>query len=102
MSKPLGYYTAHTPGDGSYLELLEERYGATFEKITKKEKLFLVAAIADQLCAEQDGDPRIEIKQLPSEMYKNSLADSDLMGLLEALIAQIRWGQQHEPVVHHS
>ncbi|WP_445630424.1 hypothetical protein [Nostoc sp. DSM 114167] len=102
MSKPLGYYTAYTPGDGSYLESLENRYGATFEKMTKKEKLFLVAAIADQLSAEQDGNARIEIKQLPAEMYENSVTDSDLMGLLEALIAQIRWGQQHEPVVHHS
>ncbi|MBE8965920.1 hypothetical protein IQ277_06575 [Nostocales cyanobacterium LEGE 12452] len=101
MSKPLGYYTSYTPGDGSYLEVLQEKYGATFEKMTKQEKLFLVQAIAAQYCVELDGDPRIEIKQLPSEMYKNSVSYSDLLGLLEALIAQIRWGQNAEPV-HHS
>ncbi|MHC5914883.1 MAG: hypothetical protein ACYTXE_28705 [Nostoc sp.] len=100
MSRPLGYYTSHTPGDGSYLELLQEKYGAAFEKMTKQEKLFLVQAIAAQYSVELDGDPRIEIKQLPAEMYKNSVSYSDLLGLLEALIAQIRWGQNAESIHH--
>ncbi|MCC5626181.1 hypothetical protein [Nostoc sp. CHAB 5715] len=54
MSKPIGHFTSYTINDGSLLESLQEKYGSTFERMTKHEKLFLISAIAAQLC---DGSP---------------------------------------------
>jgi hypothetical protein len=101
MTKPIGYYTSYTPGDDSYLESLQEKYGATFEQMTKREKFYLLGALASQLCVEQSGETRNEIYELATEANVN-LSQSDRAGLIEALIAQLRWGQQHEPVVHNS
>ncbi|PHK31389.1 hypothetical protein VF14_24480 [Nostoc linckia z18] len=95
MSKPLGHYTSYTPGDGSYLESLQEHYGSMFEKISRREKLFLISGLASHLCVLEPGETRDEIYKL-SVQLQIQLEESDQKGLLEALIAQVRWGQNHE------
>ncbi len=95
MSNPIGYYTGYTPGDGSCLEELQKKYGSTFEEMTKREKLFLVSTLASHLCVAQSGETRDEIYILSVDLQAK-LPASDQAGLLEALIAQIRWGQNHE------
>ncbi|MEH1801396.1 MAG: hypothetical protein V7K64_27005 [Nostoc sp.] len=95
MSKPIGYYTNYTPGDGSYLESLQEKYGSTLEQMTKREKLFLVSTLASHLCVAQEGETRDEIYILSVDLQAK-LPASDQAGILEALVAQIRWGQNHE------
>ena len=100
MSKPLGYYTACTPGDGSLLEKLEEEYGSTFEKMTKREKLVILTVLASHIGCQLDGDVRGEIFAIAKEMT-DQLSLSDQAGIMEAIISQIRWGQNAEPV-HHS
>jgi hypothetical protein len=101
MTKPIGHYTSYTPGDRSYLESLQERYGSFFEKITKREKLFLVSSLASQLCGDASGETRNEIYEVGVEIQQ-CLPISDQEGLLEALVAQIRWGQSNAEPVHHS
>ena len=100
MSKPLGYYTSHTPGDDSLLTSLEEEYGATFEKISKREKLVILTILASELGCQMNGDCRAEIFDIAREMTER-LTMSDRAGIIEAIISQIRWGQNAEPV-HHS
>ncbi|MEH2348117.1 MAG: hypothetical protein V7K55_08955 [Nostoc sp.] len=48
MSKPVGYFTSYTINDGSLLDSLQERYGSTFELMTKREKLFLISVWSGQ------------------------------------------------------
>ncbi|OKH40707.1 hypothetical protein FACHB389_06805 [Nostoc calcicola FACHB-389] len=85
----------YTPGDGSYLESLQEQYGSTFEGISTREKLFLVSSLASHLCVLEAGETRNEIYKLGVQL-QIQLEQSDQRGLLEALVAQIRWGQNHE------
>lgn len=100
MSKPLGYYTGYTPGDGSLLERVQEEYGATFEKMSKREKLVIVTVLASHIGCQFDGDVRGEIFAIAKEMTEK-LSISDQTGVMEALVAQIRWGQNAESV-HYS
>lgn len=100
MSKPLGYYTSYTPGDGSALEELQEMYGTRLEQLTRREKLFLISSLASQLCVEQPGEVRASV-QVVSVGIVQELKPGDIEGLIEALIAQVRWGQNAE-LVHHT
>lgn len=100
MSKPLGYYTAYTPGDNSLLEKLQSEYGSTFEKMTKREKLSILMILASNLGNQLEGSVRGEIYAVATEMT-SQLSLSDQAGIMEAIISQVRWGQNAEPV-HHS
>jgi hypothetical protein len=100
MSKPLGYYTAYTPGDNSLLEKLESEYGSCFEKMSKREKLSILMILASNLGNHLDGGVRGEIYAVAREMTVQ-LSLSDQAGIMEAIISQVRWGQNAEPV-HHS
>ncbi|MEH2139916.1 hypothetical protein [Nostoc sp.] len=99
MSKPLGYYTSYLPGDGSVLDELDDMFGSNLEKLTLKDKLFLIGALGAQLCADQDG----EVSNVVKSVYPGILLTTtgNIEGLVEALISQVRWGQNAEPV-HHS
>lgn len=92
MSKPIGYFTGYTINDGSLLESLQEEYGSTFERMTRREKLFLISAIATQLCDQAPGRCRDEI-YVVGHQANSSLRAADREGLIEALINQIRYGQ---------
>ncbi|MEH1786374.1 MAG: hypothetical protein V7L23_12505 [Nostoc sp.] len=85
MTKPIGYFTSYTLNDGSLLESLQSEYGSTFELMTEREKLFLIFAIAAQLCDEAPGRCRDEI-YVVGHQVNSSLPVSDRKGLLEALI----------------
>ncbi len=39
MSNPLGYYTSVMPGDGSYLDALQQEFGSEFEGLTTMQQL---------------------------------------------------------------
>lgn len=95
MSKPLGYYTGYTPGDNSLLEKVQEEYGSTFEKMTKREKLSILMILASSLGNQLEGGVRGEIYAVAREMT-DQLSLSDQAGIMEAIVSQIRWGQNHE------
>ncbi|MBG1263082.1 hypothetical protein [Nostoc commune] len=92
MSKPVGYFTNCTINYGSLLESLQEEYGSTFELMTRREKLYLISAIASQLCDQAPGRCRDEI-YVVGHQVNSSLPKADKEGLLEALINQVRWGR---------
>jgi hypothetical protein len=91
MSKPVGHFTSYTINDGSLLESLQEEYGPTFEQMTKHEKLYLISAIASQLCDQSPGHCREEIYTIGHQI-NSSMPLSDREGLIEAMTNQIRWG----------
>lgn len=93
MTQPVGYYTNYTPGDDSLLEELQQKYGARFEGMTRREKLLLIESIAGSLGSSQINESvRDEIYQLQIPI-NTKLSPSDREGLIEALISQIRWGE---------
>ncbi|BAY74164.1 hypothetical protein NIES25_51820 [Nostoc linckia NIES-25] len=93
MTKPVGYYTNYTPGDGSLLEKLQADYGAQFQLMTRREKLFLISSLASQLCDLAPGRCRDEIYEIGHQI-NSVIALGDREGLIEALINQVRYGQQ--------
>lgn len=92
MSKPLGYYTAYTPGDDSLLGELQDKYGTAFEKISKREKLIILTVLASHIGCQLDGDCRAEIFAIAKQMTEQ-LTIADQAGIMEAIIVQVRWGQ---------
>ncbi|MEH2197408.1 hypothetical protein [Nostoc sp.] len=92
MTKPVGYYTSSTINDGSLLESFKEQYGQTFEGMTRREKLYLISAIAAQLCDQAPGRCRDEIYMVGHQI-NSSLPQADREGLVEALTNQVRWGR---------
>lgn len=103
MNQPIGYWTSYTPGDNSYLETLQERYGARLERMNKHEKLYLICALASHLCctASVYGTVSNEIFTVATNA-SCQLPVNDQEGLLEALIHQIRWSPAYVPTVHNS
>ncbi|MBW4673356.1 MAG: hypothetical protein KME52_04865 [Desmonostoc geniculatum HA4340-LM1] len=93
MTKTVLYYTNYKPGDGSFLEKLQQQYGSKFEQMTRREKLLLIECIAGDLGESSLEElPRDEIYHLQVEV-NTKLSSDDKTGLIEALINQIRWGQ---------
>ena len=92
MSKPIGYYTNFTPGEETLLATLQDNYGAAFEKISKREKLVVLTALASHIGCQLEGDCREEIFTIAKQMIEQLTID-DLTGIMEAIIVQIRWGQ---------
>ena len=99
MSKPIGYYTSYTPGDDSFLEKVQEKYGSTFEKMTKREKLSILMILASNIGTQLEGGVRGEIYAVAREMT-DQLSLSDQAGIMQAIIDQSRWGQNAEPIYH--
>ncbi|QIR41951.1 hypothetical protein HCG51_35340 (plasmid) [Tolypothrix sp. PCC 7910] len=64
MNKPLGYYCAVTPGDGSYLDWLQDTYGSQLEGIPRLEKLHLLQAITVNLLNAQIATEGRYIKEI--------------------------------------
>ncbi len=92
MTKPVGYYTSYSFGDGSLLEQLQEEYGSTFQKISEREKFLLIQSLATELGDSLHELPRDEIYQL-QEKLNTQLSQSDRAALIESLISQIRCGE---------
>lgn len=92
MSKPIGHFTSYTLNDDSLLESLQEEYGPTFERMTEREKLFLISAVAIQLCDQAPGRCRDEI-YVVGHQINSSLPLDDRIGLIEAMTNQIRYGK---------
>ncbi|MHC5862031.1 hypothetical protein [Nostoc sp.] len=85
MPKPLGYYANFSPGDESALDELRDMFGEYLEKLTTKEKFFMIAAIS----AQQSHDLKGMISPTVHAASGGILCDkdkTDLTGLLAALI----------------
>lgn len=95
MNKPLGYYTSYVPGDDSYLLQLQQKYGSCLHKLSRREQMFLLYSLAADLCSCECGDVREEVIDTAMKCHYE-LARVDAEGVCEALINQIRCGNNKE------
>ncbi|WP_414579636.1 hypothetical protein [Anabaena sp. CCY 9402-a] len=100
MNKPIGYWTSHQPGDNSYLETLQEKYGSRFERMNQREKLYLICAIASHLSCTAYGSLRQELFTVAINIC--GLPVSDQEGLIEALIHHVRWNPANAELTHNT
>jgi hypothetical protein len=97
MTKPLGYYANVTSGDCSFLDELQERYGSTFSRLNRLEKLYILSAIISNLTTTQT---RLEGRFIASqalatvipiiEGINKRLLIGEHLGLAEAIINQLK------------
>jgi hypothetical protein len=85
MTKPIGYYCSVTPGDGTFLDHLQNQYGSTFEKLTKLQKLYILTSLVGSLTNTQ-------IEKISSD------SSTEQINAITNLIAQIK---QHLPMSEH-
>jgi hypothetical protein len=79
--KPIGHYTSHLPGDGSYFDVLVHQYGSCLERMTRRERFYLISAISTQLCLEMPGVVRDEIYLVANDI--SLLPNGDRKGLIQ-------------------
>jgi hypothetical protein len=100
MNKPIGYFTSTMPGDGSYLDELQQQYGSTFEQLNKVEKLLLLQNIAQTLLGAEinvigstvSASALSTVSPIIQGLYKQ-VTLADLLGLAEALVNQLKYQQ---------
>ncbi|MBU7584450.1 MAG: hypothetical protein KAF91_16305 [Nostoc sp. TH1S01] len=98
MNKPIGYFTSTMPGDGSYLDELQQQYGSTLEQLGKVEKLLLLHSIVQNLLSAeinvQGGSAAVEALSTVSPIVQGihkRVKIGEHLGLAEALINQLKY-----------
>lgn len=91
--KTLGYYAGAFPKDEGLLNDMVESWGGTFEALNNAQRLWIVRSIANLLfeqhpMSEQDAPNDNEVEEAIERL--DELNPGDMVGLLEALIAQIK------------
>jgi hypothetical protein len=94
-TEPLSDWLDFNPGEDSFLDSLIDEYGDYLQNLTKREKLFMLSAIANNIAFEDPGVVSDEIHELAAKCY-DSMSPSDLLGLIGAVSEQIRWGHYAE------
>ncbi len=94
MSKPIGYYTNYTPGSEGLLAQMQEAWGAQLQELNNVDRLWMIYKLASELCAEFE--EALEIEDLTEgveeavERSKEELQQSDRLGLIDALVNQVK------------
>ncbi|WP_375493783.1 hypothetical protein [uncultured Nostoc sp.] len=98
MSKPIGYFTSAMPGDGSYLDELQQQYGSTFEQLSKIEKLLLLHGVVQNLLSAEinlQGSSvaaaAVSTVSLIAQSINKRVTLGEHLGLAEALINQLKY-----------
>jgi hypothetical protein len=92
---PLSDYLDSQPGEDEFIDNLIEEYGDYLEKLTKREKLFILGSLANKVGFEEPGVVVDSIYQLVQACYFQ-MSLSDLLAFMGALCEQTRWGHYAE------
>jgi len=89
-NKPLGYFCPVLSGDGTLFDELQQRYASTFEKLNRRQKLYLLVCIASDLCCQVECDEESdlnnpEITEVINRLQKE-LSTQDKESLMLALV----------------
>ncbi len=95
MNKPLRFYTSFYSGDEGFLLDLQRDYGCRLQKLSSREQLFLLSHLAAYLGCIEPGEVRSEVIAAAKNI-QDRVSNSDVEGICEALINQIRWGSHAE------
>ena len=92
-NKPLGYFCDVLPGDGTLFDELQERWGCTFEKLNRRQKLYLLVTVASDLCCSLDESDDLTNPEMTevTNRIQQELSTGDKESLLEALVNQVRY-----------
>ena len=94
MSKPLGYFTSAMPNDGSLLDEMQEIWGSTFSALNNAQRLFMIVELAKDLnCDEEQPESERDSEVVCAMERREELSIHDKIGLMEALINQIKYPQ---------
>jgi hypothetical protein len=93
--EPLSQYLDFQPGEDSFFDSLVLEHGHHLQTLTQREKLFMLAFLANSLSLEASGDIGDRIIQLSQKCLSN-LGEIDLLGLMSALSDQVRAGHYAE------
>lgn len=90
MSKPLGYYTSHTPGTDSLLNDMEESFGSYFESLNETELLLMLNQLSQFLFTDNADGEVGSLCELALNRAENELSVGDKLGLIQFLVARIK------------
>lgn len=97
MTKPIGYYCAVTPGDGTFLDHLQNQYGSTFDKLTKLQKLIILKLLCVNLIQEQSSLLGMTVAEEEAQLIVKSLSEinqflprHEHLSLADAIINQLK------------
>jgi hypothetical protein len=98
MTKPIGYYCSVTPGDGSFLDELQEELGSTFEELNRIEKLLLLHTLTTNLLQTEiilvgsypSDQAQMKMTPVMRDINKNLLIGEHL-GLIDAIVNQLKY-----------
>ncbi|MBN3925636.1 hypothetical protein [Nostoc sp. NMS4] len=94
MTKPIGYFCSGTmPGDTGLLADMQESWGSTFEAINNAQRLWMIQQISSTLSqnyleSNLDSPRDSEVKEVAERL--DELSPGQLLGLLDALVAQVK------------
>ena len=92
--KPLGYFTSAMPNDGSLLDEMQETWGSTFTALNNAHRLYMIIELAKDLnCDEDQTESERDNEVVAAMERRQELSSSDKIGLMEALINQIKYPQ---------
>ena len=94
MSKPLGYFTSAMPNDGSLLDEMQEIWGSTFSALNDAHRYWMIMELAKDLNGEEAQPESERDSEVVCALERRSeLSRGDKIGLMEALINQIKYPQ---------
>jgi hypothetical protein len=93
--EPLSYYLDFQPGEHEFLDSLVEEHGSHLQNLTQREKLFMLAFLANSLSFEANGEIGDRIIQLSQDCFSR-LGVNDLLALITAVSDQLRGGYYAE------
>lgn len=88
MNKP-PCYNVNFRHDDTYFADLQKQFGSCFDKLTKREQLFLLSSLAARLCSYEEGEIRPSLITA-TRHAQGQLTRDESEGLCEVLINQIR------------
>lgn len=95
MTKTLGYYTNYTPGDTGLLAEMQESFGSQFEKLNNSQRCWMLMILAETYPDDNEIDNEHHEDVENSIERFEELSLSDRIGLMEALVAQVKYFGRH-------
>lgn len=97
MTKPIGYYCSVTPGDGTFLDNLQNQYGSTFEELTRLQKLLILKLLCVNLIQAECLSLGKKLADEESQSIVDSLAQinqflprNEHISLADAIVNQLK------------
>ena len=91
MNKPLGYYTNYTPGDEGLLAEMQETFGAQLQALNNSQRFWMIIRLAESFSDENETENEHNSDVENSIERFDELTEGDRIGLMSALVAQVKY-----------